>query len=244
MNKKKSVILCISFIVIIVIFVTVVYLKNKSNQENSNATEQANAQNETSNATVEELMQNVNATANSDIYEIQKEYDGREVLVVKPSLQFCVAFAGSINKNLASIEEAQIITEQNLPQDTGIYVGNSENKVLEYINEYTNSQYGVSDKGYLVLKESKENNDIDNRIQKVMNSDYLYIVYCDGTMKNIDNITGEILNYDFEDMDPYQAYEYCQDENRFFIELTTNKENRLSQEEIFMAFLELLELNL
>lgn len=244
MNKKKSVILCISFIVIIVIFVTVVYLKNKSNQENSNATEQANAQNETSNATVEELMQNVNATANSDIYEIQKEYDGREVLVVKPSLQFCVAFAGSINKNLASIEEAQTITEQNLPQDTGIYVGNSENKVLEYINEYTNSQYGVSDKGYLVLKESKENNDIDNRIQKVMNSDYLYIVYCDGTMKNIDNITGEILNYDFEDMDPYQAYEYCQDENRFFIELTTNKENRLSQEEIFMAFLELLELNL
>lgn len=50
-------------------------------------------------------------------------------------------------------------------------------------------------------------------------------------------------NYDFEDMDPYQAYEYCQDENRFFIELTTNKENRLSQEEIFMALLELLEIN-
>lgn len=244
MNKKKSVILCISFIVIIVIILIAVYLNNKGNQENQNDTEQANAQNETSNATVEELMQNVNATANSDIYEIQTEYDGREVLVVKPSLQFCVAFAGSINKNLASIEEAQTITEQNLPQDTGIYVGNSENKVLEYINEYTNSQYGVSDKGYLVLKESKENNDIDNRIQKVMNSDYLYIVYCDGTMKNIDNITGEILNYDFEDMDPYQAYEYCQDENRFFIELTTNKENRLSQEEIFMAFLELLELNL
>ena len=44
-------------------------------------------------------------------------------------------------------------------------------------------------------------------------------------------------------MDPYQAYEYCQDENRFFIELTTNKENRLSQEEIFMALLELLEIN-
>lgn len=50
-------------------------------------------------------------------------------------------------------------------------------------------------------------------------------------------------NYDFEDMDPYQAYEYCQDENRFFIELTTNKENRLSQEEIFMALLGLLEIN-
>ena len=192
MNKKKSVILCISFIVIIVIILIAVYSNNKGNQENQNDTEQANAQNETSNATVEELMQNVNATANSDIYEIQKEYDGREVLVVKPSLQFCVAFAGSINKNLASIEEAQTITEQNLPQDTGIYVGNSENKVLEYINEYTNSQYGVSDTGYLVLEESKENNDIDNRIQKIMDSNYLYIVRCDGTMKNIDNITGEI----------------------------------------------------
>lgn len=192
MNKKKRVILCISFIVIIAIIVRVVCLNNKNNQENLNATEQTNEQNETSNAIVEELMQNVNATANSDIYEIQTEYDGREVLVVKPSLQFCVAFAGSINRDLTSIEEAQTITEQNLPQDTGIYVGNSENKVLEYINEYTNSQYGVSDTGYLVLEESKENNDIDNRIQKAMNSDYLYIVCCDGTMKNIDNITGEI----------------------------------------------------
>ena len=192
MNKKKSVILCISFIVIIVIILIAVYSNNKGNQENQNDTEQANAQNETSNATVEELMQNVNATANSDIYEIQKEYDGREVLVVKPSLQFCVAFAGSINRDLTSIEEAQTITEQNLPQDTGIYFGNSENKVLEYINEYTNSQYGVSDTGYLVLEESKENNDIDNRIQKIMDSNYLYIVRCDGTMKNIDNITGEI----------------------------------------------------
>ena len=246
--KKKTITIFIIIIIIIFIVAIIWGINNRDTQEDIEQSNQldneVNTASETSNKTVEELMQDVNATADSEIYEIQTEYDGREVLVVKPSLQFSVAFAGTIKSDLTSIQEAQTITEQNLPQNTGIYIGNSENNVLEYINTYTNCQYGVSENGFLMIKENQENNDIDNRIQNIINGDNLYIVCCDGQMKMIDNITGEIIDYEFEKMDPYQVYEYLQDENRLFIELTTNKENRLTREEIFMSFLELLELDL
>ena len=244
--KKK--IITVSIIIIIIILIIAIVWGIIANQEDveqlNQAENQSNVASGTSNMTVEELMQDVNATADADIYEIQTEYDGREVLTVKPSLQFSVAFAGTIQNNLTNIQEAQTITEQNLPQNTGIYLGNSENKILEYINSNTNCKYGVSENGYLTVEEKQENNDIDNRLQNKMESDDLYIMYCDGQMKTIDNITGEITDYPFEDMDPYQVYEYVKDENRIFIEVTTNKSNRLTENEIFESLLTLLEMNM
>ena len=245
MNKKKTITIFIIIIIVVLIVAIMWWTSNQEKTGQSNGHDnEGNIASGTANKTVEELMQDVNATADSEIYEIQTEYDGREVLAVKPSLQFSVAFADTIQNGLTSIQEAQTITAQNLPQNAGIYIKNNENKILEYINNYTNCQYGVSENGFLMIKENQENNDIDNRIQNIINGDNLYIVCCDGQMKMIDNITGEIIDYEFEKMDPYQVYEYLQDENRLFIELTTNKENRLTREEIFMSFLELLELDL
>lgn len=238
-NKKKKKIISLVVMAIIVIFVviSVILLKKNELERQQNVENQSQEEN----VSVEDLMQDVNATADSNIYDVATEYDGRKVLSVKTSVQFSVAFAGKIKEDLTSIEEAKTITEQQLPTNTGIYLGNQDNKVLEYINNYTNCTYGVSEEGYLELKEQNENNDYDNRIQKIMQSDNLYIVYCDGEMRIVDNITGEIGNYDFENIDPYQAYEYCKDENKMFVELTTNKKAELSDDEIFTALIELLE---
>ena len=238
-NKKKKKIISLVVMAIIVIFVviSVILLKKNELERQQNVENQSQEEN----VSVEDLMQDVNATADSNIYDVATEYDGRKVLSVKTSVQFSVAFAGKIKEDLTSIEEAKTITEQQLPTNTGIYLGNQDNKVLEYINSYTNCTYGVSEEGYLKINEQTENNDYDDKIQKIMQSDNLYIVYCDGEMRIVDNITGEIGNYDFENIDPYQTYEYCKDENKMFVELTTNKQGQLSEEEIVTALLELLE---
>lgn len=186
-KRKKIITILIILLAICIILAIVVRNIQLKNEENMKAED-----NKEENVSVEELMEDVNATADPDIYDIDTEYDGRKVLSVKTSVQFSVAFAGKINGDLQSIEEAQELTREQLPTTSGIYLGEQDNKILEYINNHTSCTYGVSDEGYLVINEQNENNDYDNRIQKIMQSDNLYIIYCDGEMRIVDSITGEI----------------------------------------------------
>jgi len=48
------------------------------------------------NVTVDEIKNETGATGNSNIYEIQQEYDGRNVVTVKANIKYKVAFAGMI----------------------------------------------------------------------------------------------------------------------------------------------------
>ena len=57
----------------------------------------------------------------------------------------------------------------------------------------------------------------------------------------VDDITGEILDYSFEDMDKYQTFEYFEDENKKIIFITENKSNQLKENEIIESLLNILE---
>ena len=249
--KKKSLIISITIVVIIALIVAVcIFISSKTeetkNTDNIAMDEEMNNENsnevnieENKEKTVEELKNEVNATADSDIYEVATEYDGRKILAVKSSVSFKVAFAGSINSNLKTTDEADSIMEANFPNKTGIYLKNKGNKFLEYVNKYCSSKYTVSEDGYLIVEENKEKNEFDNVIQSAMNKNKIYLIFCDGVIKNVDNITGEIMNYDFENIDPYQVYEYVEDEDKVFIELTSNKNNKLDPKYIFESVKEL-----
>ena len=192
-KKRKKIIIFVSILLVIIILAVVIYMVQKDKTKEKNEVGQNQEKNNTEQTnTVEELMQEVNSTADPDIYEVATEYDGREVLSVKTSMQFSVAFAGKINENIKNIDEAQKITQEKLPLSNGIYLGNKDNEILEYINKYTNCKYSVSDTGFLQIQENNEKNEFDNRIQTVMQSNNLYIIYCDGEIKIIDNINGEI----------------------------------------------------
>ena len=56
-----------------------------------------------------------------------------------------------------------------------------------------------------------------------------------GTAYERDYISGEITEYPFEDMDPTQAIEPYQKDNKIILEITTNKMQRLSESEILDA---------
>lgn len=240
---KKKIFVIITILIVVAIFLVIIFVNHEIKQSNGkgnvveNQVENENSENET----IEELKKSVNATADSNIYEVGTEYDGRQVLSVKSSTSFNVAFAGTINKDLKTVEEANNTIKEKIPTKTGIYLKDENNEFLKYINEYCLSKYNVTEDGYLAIKEDKEKNEFDSIIQNAIKNQKTYFIYCDGEIKNIDNITGEIMNYDFENIDPYQAYEYIQDNDKIFIELSTNKKNKLTSKEIFEATIELIK---
>ena len=71
------------------------------------------------NTTVEDLKKQTSITGDDEIYEIQKEYDGRKVLTVKASIKYKVAFAGMIKKSAPKYDELDNILKQNLPKYAG-----------------------------------------------------------------------------------------------------------------------------
>ena len=58
------------------------------------------------------------------------------------------------------------------------------------------------------------------------------IINITGIAYQRDYISGEIVEYPFEEMDPEQILETYQDENNIILEITTNKKQKLTDEEI------------
>ena len=54
---------------------------------------------------VEEIKNETGATADTNIYQVEKEYDGREVLEIKPSVQVQTVWAGIVKQAMPTIEE-------------------------------------------------------------------------------------------------------------------------------------------
>ena len=71
-----------------------------------------------------------------------------------------------------------------------------------------------------------------------MQVEKLVIVEQKGRTFTRDEMTGEILEYPFEEMDPYQAIDRYMngDGSKMILEITTNKSNVLTSEEIFKDF--------
>lgn len=107
---------------IIVIIIEIIFGIKKENYENvkeTNNIEETNIENQETiesnknlieeetdttinnvvNVSIEELQdmkKEINATGNTDIYQVEKEKDGRKILQIKPQIQFNVDLAGII----------------------------------------------------------------------------------------------------------------------------------------------------
>ena len=53
-------------------------------------------------------------------------------------------------------------------------------------------------------------------------------------------MTGEVVNYDYEIMNPYQPYQYYQNENKIIMMITENIEGKLQDEEIIKSVIDLM----
>ena len=197
--KKKIIITSFIILVIIAIVFFIFYnnQKNKGSEEFSslpidfNESEE-NIIKEEDKQRLNEITENQGFEANKDIYEIRTEYDGREVVTVKASIQYKVALAGSIKRSKPEFSEIdEIIT--NAPKHTGIWiVENSKEEFLNLLNSICKAKYSINDEGYLLQKEVAFMNEYDKKIKQMLSNGSLYVFDINSISYLVDEVTGEI----------------------------------------------------
>ena len=251
MKNKKYIIIGLAIIVIILIVALVIFFSKKDNEDvnnmilvsennvtNENAEDNTSiVDQDTSNQNVVEIenMKNeINATGNTDIYYVDEEYDGRKILQVKPDVQFDVDLAGIIKNTMPEENEISELVGK-APTDNGIWISEqSRERFSDLLKNNNINDFSISDDGYLQINNS-ENNDMANKLVNMINSNNLYIINITGIAYERDYISGEITEYPFEDMDPTQAVEPYQKDNKIILEVTTNKMKELTESEILDA---------
>lgn len=254
--KKKVFMICIVILLIIISTIFAIKLnnsktsnqenqniensdvsKNETNAENSNSSDNSSSSTETISEEIEKVKKEINATANTEIYELKEEPGGRKILQVKPEVQFSVDLAGIIKNDKPEEKELNELLKQ-MPNKAGIWVSSqSREKFLELLKNNNIQNFSIANDGYLKIDSSVENT-ISIKLENMIKSDKLYIINITGKAYERDYITGEIVEYPFENMDPTQIIEPYSDENKIVLEVTTNKRKSLTDKEILETIIQ------
>lgn len=192
-------------------------------------------------AQVEELKKEYNYSGDSNLYEIETEYDGRNVLTIRPSENYKVAFTGLIKRAKPEKDEVLEIFEKEYPTENGIWIEEkSRDTILQYLNNKLSSKYEITHSGYLKNLDKKDT-EKDKQLIDLINGNRKYILGIEGTAYYIDPLTGEITDDIYEQMDEHQTYSYFENENNMIIYITENKQKVLNSDEIFDSLLELVK---
>ena len=189
---------------------------------------------------INEVKKEINATADTEMYQIEEEYDGRKILQIRPNIQFETVLAGIIKQGQPTEEEIPNLLEKK-PTQNGIWI--AEQAREQFINQLKENQinnYTINEEGYLKNTEKEEKGEEEEKIlNKAINANKLYIIDIAGTAYIRDEFTGEIVEYPFEKMDPYQVIDTYQneDQNQIILEITTNQQAKLSKQEILEEIL-------
>ena len=224
--------------------------KSDDNKENTENTENVEKEIQITTSTQEEsqissekkteIIEETGKQGDSDLYEIQEGEDSVKIATIKSSVKYKVAFAGMIKNKVPEKEELDDILEKNHPKYAGIWIkSESQSDFLKYISSVTKSEYEINENGYLKIKNKKNQNEYDKKIEEIINGNKLYIIDISSTCYIVDEITGEILDYNFEDMDEYQTYQYFEDGDKKIIFITENQNNQLTVKEIIESVIEL-----
>ena len=242
--KKTIKILIILILVIIAVIITG-YKAYKNNKKTDLENQYKELKEESimynTNAQVEDLKKEYNYSGDSNLYEIETEYDGRKVLAIKPSENYKVAFAGLIKRAKPEKDEVSEIFEKEYPTENGIWIEEkSRDKILQYLNSNLSSKYEINKSGYLKNLDEKDT-EKDKQLIDLINGDKQYILAIQGTIYYIDPLTADIIDDIYEQMDEHQTYSYFENENNMIIYITENKQKVLNSDEIFESLLELVK---
>ena len=239
--KKKVIISSIVLIVIVIFILVIFFITKKSQQDGSGENisslpisyEEENEENSKQDQEqISQITENQGLQADENIYEIATEYDGREVVRVKPNIQYKVALAGMIKKEIPDFSELDDLLTQ-APTHTGIWIEEtSRESFLNILNNIADSEYEINEEGFLIKKENGKMNDYDKKIQEMLSDETLHIFDINSTTYIVDEVTGEIQEYPFEEMDPYTEYEYFSSDNKEMFIISANSYGKVNQEEI------------
>ena len=180
---------------------------------------------------LESIKNEINSTADSNIYYVTEETDGRKILQIKPKVQFQVDLAGIMKNSKPEEKEIESLNKK-APNKAGIWISEqSRDKFIDLLNKNNIDNLSIKKDGYLKVDKTSEN-EIAKNLEKMIKSDKLYIINITGVAYERDYISGEIVEYPFEDMDPEQVVEFYENGNKKILEITTNKKQELLDKEI------------
>lgn len=186
------------------------------------------------------IKDNSGKTGDTNLYEVEESYNNTKIVTIKSSVKYKIAFSGIIKNSTPKISEVDNILEKNHPKYAGIWVYESDReKLLNMLKETTNSEYKIDENGYLKIVNKNNQNENDKKIEKVINGKKLCIIKISSTCYIVDEVTGEVLDYNFEKLDRYQTYEYFEDGDKMIIFMNENTKKQMTQKEIMESVIDL-----
>lgn len=235
---KKNILIVLLLVIVVVIAIVLIFNNKKENSDQNilqneiQSDEFVNRMVSTDANEINAIKNEINATGETDIYQIEEEYDGRKIIQVKPDIQYQVALAGIIKNGIPAEDEINTILEQ-APISSGMWISeSSREKFIELLNSNNIVDFEITNEGYLKCNKQENLTEQEEKLKNMTESNKLYVIDMSEKTYQRDYITGEIIEYPFEDMDPYQVIEPYDTENAIILGVTANKENRLSNQEI------------
>lgn len=231
MRKRNITISLVAIIIVIIIFFIIdIKITTNTVQEENTITDKYDEN------IINKVKNEINAKANSNIYQVEEEYDGRKILQIRPNIQFETVLA-SILKNEKPLENEIQELLQKKPSKNGIWISEqSRDKFLNLLKENNIDCYSINNEGFLEYTGNSDKEEV-KKINEVTTSNNLCIIDISGTSFSRDEISGEIVEYPFEKMEPYQAVDVYRNDNDIILEITTNEKGKLSSEEILKEVL-------
>lgn len=240
---KKNILIFLLLAIVVVIVIGLIFNNKKENsdqdilQNEIKSDEFMNRIVSTDSNEINAIKNEINATGQTDIYQIEEEYDGRKIIQVKPDVQYQVALAGIIKNGIPAEDEINTILEQ-APNSSGMWISeSSREKFMELLNSNNIVDFEITNEGYLKCNKQENLTEQEEKLKDMAESDKLYVIDVSGKTYQRDYISGEVIEYPFEEMDPYQVLEPYEIENSIILGVTSNKENRLSNKEILDAII-------
>lgn len=240
---KKNILIVLLLAIVVVIVIGLIFNNKKENSDQNilqneiKSDEFMNRIVSTDSNEINAIKNEINATGQTDIYQIEEEYDGRKIIQVKPDVQYQVALAGIIKNGIPAEDEINTILEQ-APNSSGMWISeSSREKFMELLNSNNIVDFEITNEGYLKCNKQENLTEQEEKLKDIAESDKLYVIDVSGKTYQRDYISGEVIEYPFEEMDPYQVLEPYEIENSIILGVTSNKENRLSNKEILDAII-------
>ncbi len=230
MKKEIKIVMIIICIILLILFMGLKYfykIKNNIDMNTNNIDIPIEK--------IDEIKNETGASAEKELYSIVNEYDGREILVIKPEIQFKTVLAGIIKNEKPTIDEVNKVNLNNFKKK-GIWISkDSRQKMIKILKNCNINNFKINDEGYLQVVDIS-NNEYAKELEELTKQNQLLIIDINGICYIRDEMTGEIIEYPFKDMDPMQVCEKFETTNCKIIEITTNEINSISILEEILKF--------
>ena len=244
MKKKSYIIIVVVIIAVLAIIFAVTntnFFTKKDNEFENKVDKIENTDKSDSGDNIDEIekiKKELNSTADTNIYQVEEEQDGRKILQVKEEVQFNVDLAGIIKNGKPEENEIDDLVKKK-PKKSGIWISKqSRENFLQLLKNNNIENFEIDNDGFLKSKTKNTEISIEKDLQDMIESNNHYIINMTGISYERDYISGEIIEYPFEDMDPAQIIEPYILNDYIILEITSNKNKEIPNKDIIESIVE------